>query len=74
MICDLSSPHGSSVNDGISTQLCSLRYIRVENAVDIIRQLGPGTQLVKLDIKDAYRIVPVHPTDYHLLGVKWRGN
>lgn len=36
--------------------------------------LGKGTQLVKLDIKDAYRIVPVHPADYHLLGVAWRGN
>jgi len=74
MICDLSSPFGSSVNDGISPDLCSLRYAKVDDAVNIIRQLGRGTQLVKLDLKDAYRIVPVHPADYHLLGIKWRGN
>ena len=74
MICDLSSPFGNSVNEGISPDLCSLHYAKVDNAVNIIQQLGRGTQLVKLDIKDAYRIVPVHPADYHLLGVKWRGN
>ena len=27
--------------------------------------------LVKSDLKDAYRIVPVHPDDYHLLGIAW---
>ena len=73
MICDLSSPFGSSVNDGISPDLYSLHYAKVDDAVHIIRHLGKGTQLVKLDLKDAYRIVPVHP-DYHLLGIKWRGN
>ena len=29
---------------------------------------------MKLDIKDAYRIVPVHLDDYHLLGIKWKGS
>ena len=74
MICDLSSPIGHSVNDGIPPDVCSLHYDKVDDAVDIIRKLGRGTQLVKLDIKDAYRIVPVHPADYHLLGIEWRGN
>ena len=74
MICDLSSPIGASVNNGISPDLCSLHYATVDDAVSIIQQLGKGTQLVKLDIKDAYRIVPVHPADYHLLGVHWKGN
>lgn len=74
MICDLSSPRGNSVNDGIRPELCSLQYATVDKAVEIIQQLGRDTQLVKLDIKDAYRIVPVHPSDYHLLGIQWRGN
>ena len=73
MICDLLSPIGHSVNDGIPPELCSLQYAKVDDAVDIIRKLGRGTQLVKLDIKDAYRIVPVHLGDYHLLGIEWRG-
>ena len=74
LICDLSSPTGSSVNDGIQRDICSLRYATVDDAVQVIQRLGRGTQLVKLDIKDAYRIVPVHPDDYHLLGITWRGS
>lgn len=74
MICDLSSPIGASVNDEILPELCSLQYATVDDAVGIIHQLGRGTQLVKLDIKDAYRIVPVHPADYHLLGIRWKGH
>ena len=75
MICDLSSPIGNSVNDHcISPALCSLHYARVDDAVHIIQKLGKGTELVKLDIKDAYHIVPVHSADYQLLGIVWRGN
>lgn len=67
---DLSQPNGGSVNDGISPSMCSLRYSSVDEAVDI---RSHDTQLVKLDIKDAYRLIPVHPDDYHLLGISWRG-
>ena len=73
LIVDLSYPTGSSVNDGILPGLCSLQYASVDTAVSMIKQLGIGTQLVKLDIKDAYRIIPVHPADHHLLGISWRG-
>ena len=71
MIVDLSHPPHGSVNDGIRRDLCSLCYASVDDAVHIIQHLGRGTELVKLDIKDAYRIVPVHPADYHLLGIRW---
>ena len=30
--------------------------------------------LAKMDIKSAFRLLPVHPADRHLLGMKWRGN
>ena len=71
LILDLSSPEGFSVNDGISPDLCSLSYISVDDVAKIIAQLGPGTQLAKVDIKSAYRMVPIHPDDRHLLGMKW---
>ena len=29
--------------------------------------------MAKLDIRSAYRIVPVHPQDRHLLGMMWDG-
>ena len=41
MIVDLSSPVGHSVNDGIDTELTSLAYASIDNAVDWILQLGP---------------------------------
>ena len=34
---------------------------------------GKGSYLVKADIQGAYRMVPVHPEDQHLLGVEWNG-
>ena len=62
---DLSDPAGHSVNDGISSDMCSLKYASIDDAVEIIRSLGRDTSMVKLDLKDANRIVPVHPHDFH---------
>ena len=73
MIVDLPFPHGNSVNDGIPPELCSLAYASVDDAVEHILQLGRSTQLVKMDLKDAYRMVPGHPHDQSLLGISWRG-
>ena len=73
MIVDLSAPRGLSVNDGIREDICSLCYASVDQAVSLILRLGQGTTLVKLDLKDAYRIVPVHPDDHPLLGISWEG-
>ena len=73
LIVDLSSPEGCSVNDGVYDHLCSLRYISVDDALAVIRELGQGTLLAKVDIQKAYRIVPVHPSDRPLLGMQWEG-
>ena len=45
----------------------------MDEALDLIRALGPGTQLVKMDLKEAYRIIPVHPDYHHLLAITWEG-
>ena len=71
LIVDLSHPPGASVKDGIEPELCSLSYASVDDAVAIITRLGRGTKLAKLDLESAYRIVPVHPDDRHLLA--WSG-
>ena len=72
-IVDLSSPSGASVNDGIDARLCTLTYASLDDAVELITKLGRGSELVKIDLKDAYRIVPVHPHDHHLLAISWEG-
>lgn len=72
LILDLSSPHGSSVSDGIDKDLCSLSYISVDEIAKQVVKLGKGTKLAKMDIKSAYHLVPVHPQDRLLLGMQWR--
>jgi hypothetical protein len=32
-----------------------------------------GVPTCKADIQSAYRIVPIHPSQHHLLGFRWRG-
>ncbi len=73
LIVDLSSPSNASVNDGIDKDMCSVSYITVDEIVDEILSLGQGTLMAKVDIKQAYRMVPVHPDDRHLLAVQWEG-
>ena len=71
LIVDLSHPEGRSINDGISQESCSLKYTKVENVVEKLLELGPGALMAKMDVQSAYRVVPVHPDDRHLLGMKW---
>lgn len=70
LIVDLSSPEGGSVNDGIDKEMCSLSYTSVDFIADEVVALGKGALLAKMDIKQAYRIVPVHPEDRVLLGMQ----
>ena len=71
LILDLSHPQGSSVNDGIDRRLCSLSYMRVDDVVRQVLYLGTGCLLAKIDIESAFRNIPVHPHDRHLLGMRW---
>ena len=72
LIVDLSHPAGHSVNDNIPKALCSLTYITVDDAIQAIVQSGPHTLLSKVDIKSAFRLIPVHPADRHWLAMKWK--
>ena len=70
---DLSAPEGHSVNDGIPKELCSLGYMSVDDVVAQVLKLGKGSELAKVDVQQAYRNVPVHPGDRHLLDMEWQG-
>lgn len=73
LIHHLSFPKGSSVNDGISPEHTSVRYATIGEAIKPIMNAGQGCFLAKTDIKNAFRIIPIHPIDYGLLGMQWRG-
>ena len=74
IILDLSSPSGSSVNDGISQSEFSVHYSSFDDAVDLVRSLGHGCYMAKVDIRHAFRLCPVRPQDYKLLGMFWQGS
>ena len=73
MIVDLSASRGMSVNDGIDSELSSLSYSTIDQLAALVVSEGKGAFLVKADIQEAYRMVPVHAEDQHLLGVCWDG-
>ena len=77
IVMDLSFPRSTSVNDGIpSDQFLGapfkLTYPTIRTLLDLVRDHGQGCLLYKLDLRRAYRQLPVDPHDYHLLGFWWR--
>ncbi len=70
IIHDLSHPHYSSVNDGISKEEFSTCYTSVDDAVTLI-QKHPDPWLCKIDLAAAYQSVKVRDEDLHLLGFSW---
>ena len=72
LIVDSSSPQGSSVNDGISSDEFSMHYIKLDQIISMIAKHGPGALMAKFDVEAAYRNIAVHPEDRYLLGMKWR--
>ena len=50
-----------------------MRYATIDDAIRLIKSLGKGCFLAKTDIKSAFRIIPVSPNDFPLLGMEWQG-
>ena len=50
-----------------------MEYSTVEDAARIIAHLGRDTLMAKINIKSAFRIIPVHPEDRTVLGMQWQG-
>ena len=59
LIQDLSSPQGHSVNDGIFHMPTEWQLI--DDALQLIHDAVRGCHLVKMDVKSAYRQLPIHP-------------
>ena len=72
LIHHLSFPDNDCVNAGIDKDSFSLQYVTVDDAISFVRSLGRGALMAKLDIRNAFRLIPVSPACYHLLGFKWQ--
>ncbi|KAJ8307566.1 hypothetical protein KUTeg_015650 [Tegillarca granosa] len=70
LIHHLSYPHGSSVNYFIDKKYCSVNYTPFDSALEMLATMGKGALAARLDIKSAFRLLPIHPSDFDLLGYK----
>lgn len=68
VIHDLLFPKGRGVNDLIPNHLTSVNYEDFEYVVGLVHKAGEGALLAKVDIQNAFRIMPIHPHDIHLFG------
>lgn len=71
LIMHLSAPEGRSINDGICADEFSLHYVSIDDAVRVVQKHGRGALMAKVDIKNAFRLCPVAPADWPLLGIRW---
>ncbi|XP_068761640.1 uncharacterized protein [Montipora capricornis] len=74
LIHHLSYPDELSVNDFIPDQFSSVQYASIGDAVTLIKSLCRACYMAKTDIKSAFRIIPIHHDDYHLLGMTWNNS
>jgi hypothetical protein len=72
-ITHLSFPEGSGVNSYIAEEYCKVKYSSFDGVLDMISSLGKGAELGKIDIKQAFRLLIVNPTDFDLLGIQFEG-
>ena len=74
LLHNLSYPYDDrSVNFNISHENSTVKYAKIHDAILQIQSCSPKAFLAKLDISDAFRIVPLHPSQYHLTGFYWHG-
>ena len=68
LIHDCSVPRGLAVNDYCSEQ----ESFCFESVTDALKLVQKGYFMAKVDLKSAYRSVPIHPSNYQAMGLKWK--
>ena len=71
----MSSPHddplNSSINDLIDKDSCSLTYVKIDDAIKTIQHYGRNVLLCKVDISNAFKIMPIKDNQWPYFCVKW---
>ena len=73
LIHDLSFSKGGSVNFWTPPEYTLVLYQNIETVIELVQENGFKCLMSKADIQDAFRLIPIHPTEYHLLGFQWDG-
>lgn len=65
------SSHDMSVNDRLKEVKCE--YVSFERVIQRIGEIGTECLLAKFDVKDAFRLLRIVPSDQYLLGIFFYG-
>ena len=68
LIHDASRPVGLALNDYARVEMSQ----KFQTLKDAVESLAHGDFLAKVDLRSAYRYVPVHPSNFEVTGLKWR--
>ena len=69
LIHHLSHPWGEGVNSYIDDEQSKVSYASFDQALRTIAGFGQGTRLAKVDVKSAYRLLPIREDDFQCLGL-----
>ena len=61
------------MNDNIDRDQCTVTYSSFDDAVALVVSLGPKPYMGKANITSAFRLLPVNPEDFDLLGMQVNG-
>lgn len=64
----LSFPKALSVSSFIPTCNSTVQYESIKKFIQLIKHFDPYALMAKMDIKVGFRNMPIHPSDYYLLG------
>lgn len=70
LIHHLSYLEGNSINSHIPKEMTTVSYQSIYTAVALIKQVGQGALLPMTDLENAYKQIPIHPSDFELLSFK----
>lgn len=66
LITDLSRPKGRSINDYVESQ-----HFKMDTVDKVMGWMRPGCWLFKIDIRHAYRNIPIHPSNWEVTAFRW---
>ena len=60
-----------SINDLLYDYVKTVQYIKFREVVHLVNNAGPGAFIFLIDAQDAYYRVPIQPSDWKYMGIKW---
>lgn len=70
-IHDLLFPASDSVNSHIPDEEAKVQYDTIYSVIELVKKFGQGCLMAKTDLEDAFRVIPIHPSCFKLLGFSW---